>query len=290
MSMEHKATIAVIGGSGLYEMDGLTDVDTVDVDTPFGKPSDLITVGELEGVKVAFLPRHGKGHRFGPSQIPVRANIYALKTLGVERIISVSAVGSLKEELAPLNLGIPNQLIDRTRLLNGTFFDTDIVVHVAMAEPFCSDASNVVYQSAQALDINVHYGGTMVVMEGPAFSTKAESLMYRSWGADIIGMTALPEAKLAREAEICYATMAWVTDYDCWHQSAESVTVDMVIANLVKNVETSKAMLQQVLPALSKKRNCSCEFALRDAIITQKDQIPEDLKQNLAPITGKYLS
>ena len=289
MSTTQQATIAVIGGSGLYEMDGMIGVESVDVDTPFGKPSDSIMVGELDGVRVAFLPRHGRGHRFNPSQIPVRANIYALKTLGVGRIISVSAVGSLKEEFAPLDLVIPNQLIDRTRLRENTFFETDVVVHVAMAEPFCADTSHAVHQAAQALDINVHSGGTMVVMEGPAFSTKAESFMYRTWGADIIGMTALPEAKLAREAEICYATMAWITDYDCWHQSAESVTVDMVIANLRKNVETSKALLKQVIPVISGDRTCSCESALRDSIITPKDQIPEDLKRKLAPVTGRYL-
>ncbi|MDE0719921.1 MAG: S-methyl-5'-thioadenosine phosphorylase [Dehalococcoidia bacterium] len=290
MSTTKTATIAVIGGSGLYEMDGMTGVESVDVDTPFGKPSDSITVGELEGVKVAFLPRHGKGHKFNPTHIPARANIYALKTLGVERIISVSAVGSLKEEFAPLDLVIPSQLIDRTRLRESTFFETDVVVHVAMADPFCADTSRAVHHAAQSLDINVHPGGTMVVMEGPAFSTRAESFMYRSWGADIIGMTALPEAKLAREAEICYATMAWITDYDCWHQSAESVTVDMVIANLMKNVATSKALLKQVIPTLGGKRTCPCESALRDAIITQKDQIPEDLKQKLAPVTGRYLN
>jgi 5'-methylthioadenosine phosphorylase len=247
-------------------------------------------VGELDGVKVAFLPRHGKGHRFNPSHIPARANIYALKSIGVERIISVSAVGSLKEEFAPLDLVIPGQLIDRTRLRESTFFDTDVVVHVAMADPFCAHTSHLVHHAAQALGINVHPGGTMVVMEGPAFSTRAESFMYRSWGADIIGMTALPEAKLAREAEICYATMAWITDYDCWHQTSESVTVEMVIANLMKNVSTSKALLRQVIPTLGGERNCPCESALRDAIITQKEQIPEELKRKLAPVTGRYLS
>ncbi|HIN25286.1 MAG TPA: S-methyl-5'-thioadenosine phosphorylase [Dehalococcoidia bacterium] len=290
MSTKQQATIAVIGGSGLYEMDGMTGAVSMDVDTPFGKPSDSIVVGELDGVNVAFLPRHGKGHRFNPSHIPARANIYALKSLGVERIISVSAVGSLKEEFAPLDLVIPSQLIDRTRLRESTFFDTDLVVHVAMADPFCAHTSHLVNHAAQALDINVHSGGTMVVMEGPAFSTRAESFMYRSWGADIIGMTALPEAKLAREAEICYATMAWITDYDCWHQTSESVTVEMVIANLMKNVATSKALLRQVIPTLGGARDCPCESALRDAIITQKEQIPEELKQKLAPVTGRYLS
>ena len=290
MSTKQKATIGVIGGSGLYEMDGMTNVESVDVDTPFGKPSDSIVLGDLDEVSVAFLPRHGRGHRFNPSHIPARANIYALKSLGVERIISVSAVGSLKEEFAPLDLVIPSQLIDRTRLRESTFFEIDVVVHVAMADPFCAPTSQVIHQAAQHFDITVHPGGTMVVMEGPAFSTRAESFMYRSWGADIIGMTALPEAKLAREAEICYATMAWITDYDCWHQASESVTVEMVIANLQKNVATSKALLRQVIPALGGDRNCPCESALRDAIITRKEEIPEDLKRKLAPVTGRYLN
>ena len=271
-------------------MEGITGAEPVDVDTPFGKPSDSIIVGDLDGVTVAFLPRHGRGHRFNPSHIPTRANIYALKSLGVERIISVSAVGSLKEEFAPLDLVIPSQLIDRTRLRENTFFDTDVVVHVAMADPFCHHTSQVIHTAARHLEINVHSGATMVVMEGPAFSTRAESFMYRSWGADIIGMTALPEAKLAREAEICYATMAWITDYDCWHQGAEPVTVEMVIANLQKNVATSKALLNEVIPSLGGKRDCPCESALRDAIITPKEQISDDLKQKLAPVTGRYLS
>ncbi len=290
MGNKQTAMIAVIGGSGLYEMEGMTNVEPVDLDTPFGKPSDSIMVGDLDGVQVAFLPRHGKGHRYNPSHIPSRANIYALKSIGVERIISVSAVGSLKEEFGPLDLVIPSQLIDRTRLRESTFFETDVVVHVAMADPFCAHTSQVVHRAAQTLDINVHSGGTMVVMEGPAFSTRAESFMYRSWGADIIGMTALPEAKLAREAEICYATMAWITDYDCWHETSESVTVDMVIANLLKNVETSKALLKKVIPVLSGERTCPCESALRDAIITPKEHISDELKRKLAPVTGRYLS
>ena len=220
----NKAVIAVIGGSGLYEMDGLSNVEFVEIDTPFGKPSDAIALGSLDEIPLAFLPRHGRGHRFNPTHIPVRANIYALKSLGVQRVISVSAVGSLKEEFAPLDLVVPNQLIDRTRQRESTFFDEGMVVHIGLADPYCAETSQVIQHSAQELGLNVHPGGTMVVMEGPAFSTRAESFMYRSWGADIIGMTALPEAKLAREAEICYATMAWVTDYDCWHQGAETVT------------------------------------------------------------------
>ena len=270
-------------------MEGLIGAEPVNVDTPYGNPSDSIMVGKLDGVSVAFLPRHGKGHRFNPTQIPARANIYALKSIGVERIISVSAVGSLKEEFAPLDLVIPNQLIDRTRLRENTFFDKDLVVHIGIADPFCSDTSKLIRKSADKLNIKVHQDGTMVVMEGPAFSTRAESFMYRSWGADIIGMTALPEAKLAREAEICYATMAWITDYDCWHETSESVTVDMVIANLLKNVETSKALLKKVIPALSGERTCPCESALRDAIITPKEHISDELKRKLAPVIGRYL-
>ena len=284
------ATIAIIGGSGLYEMEGLTDVESVDIDTPFGRPSDAITLGTLEGARVAFLPRHGKGHRFNPSHIPVQANIYALKTLGVERIISVSAVGSLKEEFEPQHLVVPNQLIDRTRNRSNTFFENDMVVHIAFADPFCAHTSHIVVHAAQDLGVNVHPGGTMVVMEGPAFSTRAESFMYRSWGADLIGMTALPEAKLAREAEICYATMAWVTDYDCWRQGGETVTVEMIIGNLLKNVAASKDLLRNLIPRLNGPRECPCATALKDAIITPQDRVSAELKRKLAPITGRYLT
>ncbi len=288
MTTAARATIGVIGGSGLYEIDGLSDVEYLNIDTPYGRPSDAVVLGTLEGVRVAFLPRHGRGHRFNPSHIPVRANIYALKTLGVERVISVSAVGSLKEEFAPLDLVIPNQLIDRTRLRDNTFFDEDVVVHIGLAEPFCAPTSRAVQQTARTMGVTVHPGGTLVVMEGPAFSTRAESFMYRSWGADIIGMTALPEAKLAREAEMCYATMAWVTDYDCWRQGAETVTVEMVVENLRKNVATSKELLHRVVPALTGPRDCSCQSSLRDAIITRPEEVPEALKRKLAPITGRY--
>jgi 5'-methylthioadenosine phosphorylase len=284
------ATIAIIGGSGLYEMEGLTDVESVDIDTPFGRPSDGITLGTLEGARVAFLPRHGQDHRFNPSHIPVQANIYALKTLGVERIISVSAVGSLKEEFEPQHLVVPNQLIDRTRNRSNTFFENDMVVHIAFADPFCAHTSHMVVHAAQDLGVNVHPGGTMVVMEGPAFSTRAESFMYRSWGADLIGMTALPEAKLAREAEICYATMAWVTDYDCWRQGGETVTVEMIIGNLLKNVAASKDLLRNLIPRLNGPRECPCATALKDAIITPQDRVPAEIKLKLAPITGRYLT
>ncbi|MEE3004892.1 MAG: S-methyl-5'-thioadenosine phosphorylase [Chloroflexota bacterium] len=284
------ATIAIIGGSGLYEMEGLTDMESVHIDTPFGRPSEAITLGTLEGARVAFLPRHGQGHRFNPSHIPVQANIYALKTLGVERIISVSAVGSLKEEFEPQHLVVPNQLIDRTRNRSNTFFENDMVVHIAFADPFCAHTSHMVVHAAQDLGVNVHPGGTMVVMEGPAFSTRAESFMYRSWGADLIGMTALPEAKLAREAEICYATMAWVTDYDCWRQGGETVTVEMIIGNLLKNVAASKDLLRNLIPRLNGPRECPCATALKDAIITPQDRVPAELKRKLAPITGRYLT
>ena len=288
MLSDAQAEIAVIGGSGLYDIDGLANVERVDVDTPFGNPSDSIVLGDLAGVRVAFLPRHGRGHRFSPTHIPVRANIYALKTLGVQRVISVSAVGSLKEEFAPLDLVIPSQLIDRTRLRESTFFDEHIVVHVGIADPFCSTASQAIHRAAQAMDVNVHPGGTMVVMEGPAFSTRAESFMYRSWGADIIGMTALPEAKLAREAEMCYATMAWITDYDVWRANTEEVNVEAVVQNLLKNVKTSKELLTRLVPALSGPRECSCGSSLKDAIITAKENIPADLRETLSPIIGKY--
>lgn len=285
-----QAEIAVIGGSGLYEIDGLENVQRVDIDTPFGNPSDSVVLGELSGVRVAFLPRHGRGHRFNPTHIPVRANIYALKTLGVERIISVSAVGSLKEEFAPLDLVIPSQLIDRTSLRDSTFFDEHIVVHVGIADPFCAPASQAIHRVAQAMDVNVHPGGTMVVMEGPAFSTRAESFMYRSWGADIIGMTGLPEAKLAREAEMCYATLAWITDYDVWRANTEEVSVEAVVQNLLKNVATSKEMLTRLMPAISGNRGCTCGSSLKDAIITAPERIPADLKNKLSPIIGKYVN
>jgi len=285
-----EANIAIIGGSGLYEMDGLENVNFVEIDTPFGKPSDAIVLGTLEGASVAFLPRHGRGHRINPSHIPVRANIYALKTLGVERIISVSAVGSLKEEFAPLDLVVPNQLIDRTRQRANSFFDEGMVVHIGFAEPFCSGVSNAIHRSAQEMGLTTHPGGTMVVMEGPAFSTRAESFMYRAWGADIIGMTALPEAKLAREAEMCYSTMAWITDYDCWHESTAAVTVEMVVQNLLQNVANSKEMIRRVIAKLDQERNCACADALKDAIITSPLGIPAEIKHKLAPIVGRYMS
>ena len=271
-------------------MEGLADAQFIDMDTPFGKPSDAIVTGVLEGVPVAFLPRHGRGHRFHPTHIPVRANIYALKSLGVQRLISISAVGSLKEEFAPLDLVIPDQLIDRTRQREATFYDQGMVVHIGFADPFCAPSNRLLYDGARELGLNAHPGGVMVVMEGPAFSTRAESAMYRSWGAEIIGMTALPEAKLAREAEMCYATMAWVTDYDCWRQGGEPVTVDMVVQNLFKNVAASKDLLRVVVPRLADPGDCPCGSALKDAIITPKEGVPEDVKHKLAPLVGRYLA
>jgi 5'-methylthioadenosine phosphorylase len=284
-----QAEIAVIGGSGLYEIDGLDNIERVDVDTPFGSPSDTIVLGDLSGVRVAFLPRHGRGHHFNPTHIPVRANIYALKTLGVERIISVSAVGSLKEELRPLDLVVPDQLIDRTRQRVSTFFDDGIVGHVAFADPFCPSLSSLLHESAQESDAVAHWGSTCVVMEGPAFSTRAECAVYRSWGADLIGMTALPEAKLAREAEICYATLACVTDYDCWREATEEVSVELVVANLMKNVSTSKDVLRTLIPRIPDERSCPCSSALKDAIITARGRIPQELKEKMQPIIGKYV-
>ena len=286
----HPPRIGIVGGSGLYAMEGLTNAQPVDVETPFGKPSDSIIVGELWGTPVAFLPRHGRGHRISPTDLPVRANIYALKTLGVERLISVSAVGSLREELRPLDMVVPDQLIDRTYRRVSTFFENGIVGHIAFAHPFCSRLSGLLYDATVAAGVTTHMGGTCIVMEGPAFSTVAESNMYRSWGADIIGMTALPEAKLAREAEMCYATLACVTDYDVWHSTEEQVTVELVVANLLKNVAASQEALRLLLPTIPTERPCDCGSALRDALITSRDVIPGETREKLQPILGKYIS
>jgi len=284
-----EAKIGVIGGSGLYQIEGLSSIEEVRISTPFGEPSDAITIGSLEGMRVAFLPRHGKGHRISPTELPARANIYALKSLGVEWIISVSAVGSLKEEIHPLDLVIPDQLIDRTKNRVNTFFGGGLVAHVGFAEPFCPVLSHILCQTAKEAGAKVHNRGTYMVMEGPLFSTKAESFLYRSWGASVIGMTALPEAKLAREAEICYATLAYVTDYDCWHESHDSVTIEMVIANLLRSVEMAKKILKMVATQIPEKRECQCATALKDAIITSPERIPAHLKKKLALLIGKYV-
>jgi 5'-methylthioadenosine phosphorylase len=282
--------IGVIGGSGLYEIEGLTEIEEVEVTTPFGDPSDAITIGTLEGVRVAFLPRHGKGHRVMPTELNSRANIYALKSLGVERIISVSACGSMKEEIRPLDIVIPDQIFDQTKLRRPyTFFGEGIVVHIAFDEPFCPELSELLYEAAREAGARVHKGGTFITIEGPRFSTKGESHIYRQWGVDIIGMTAVPEAQLAREAEICYATMAHVTDYDVWHEAEEPVTVEMVIRNLLKNIEKAKEILKVLVPRIPKERKCACATALKDAIITQRERIPEELKEKLKLLIGKYL-
>ena len=284
-----EALIGIIGGSGLYNLEGLSDSQELDVDTPFGKTSDRIMVGTLEGRQIAFLSRHGRGHRINPTQLPVRANIYALKSLGVEWLISISAVGSLKEEMAPMDLVVPDQLIDRTRLRGNTFFEDGIAAHVGFADPFCSALNSTLYECALEVGATTHLGGTLVVMEGPAFSTRAECAVYRSWGADIIGMTALPEAKLAREAEMCYATLACVTDYDCWREETEVVTVEMVVANLMKNISVSKQVLKTIVNRISPGRTCPCASALKDTIITAPDRIPQELKERLGPLVEKYL-
>ena len=284
-----EATLGFIGGSGLYDIEGLTDRREVEVSTPFGVPSDSIVTGSLDGVRVAFLPRHGRGHRITPTEIPVRANIYALKSLGVERILSVSAVGSLREELRPLDLVIPDQIIDRTKERVSTFFGDGLVAHVGFADPFCPNLRRNSLDAADGLT-TTHDGGTYVVIEGPQFSTRAESALYRSWGADVIGMTALPEAKLAREAEICYATLAFVTDYDVWREAEEDVSVEMVIANLMKNVETARTIIRSVTARVSPERECGCGKALETAIITGLDLIPRETRERLSLLVDKYLS
>src|SRR5579884_429280 len=275
-----EAKIAVIGGSGLYQMEGMTDIEEVAIETPFGNPSDVITVGKVEDVSIAFLPRHGRGHRISPTEIPVRANIWALKSLGVEWVISVSAVGSLREDIAPRDLVIPDQLFDRTRSRVNSFFEHGIVVHCTFAEPFCPTLSRLLLESARELgDVRVHAGGTYVCMEGPLFSTKAESNVYRKLGMDVIGMTALPEAKLAREAEMCYATIACATDYDVWHETAGAVTVEMVIGNLMKNVANAQRIIRAVarrIPADRAQNTCECPSALASAIITDRGRIPAE--------------
>jgi 5'-methylthioadenosine phosphorylase len=284
-----QAKIGVIGGSGLYDIKGLTDIEEVKIDTPFGKPSDTITIGKLEGVGIAFLPRHGRGHRIMPTEVPTRANIYALKSLGVERIISVNAVGSLRKEIKPGDLVIPDQLIDRTRLRASSFFGGGIVAHIPFAEPFCPILSQTLYQEARKAGAKIHKGGTYLVMEGPAFSTKAESRLYRSWGADIIGMTALPEAKLAREAEICYAIIAGVTDYDSWQAGSEPLDIRVILDTLRKNTEIIKEIIKLAVAKLPAERNCGCTTALKTAIVTAPELIPAEQKEKLGLLIGKYL-
>jgi len=285
-----QAKIGIIGGTGLYDIEGMTDIEEVGIDTPFGKPSDSIVVGRLEGVGIAFLPRHGKGHRISPTEIPARANIYALKSLGVENIIAINSSGSFKEEIKPGDLVIPDQLIDRTRGRINTFFGDGIVVHIPFAEPFCPVLSQVVYQSALETGATVHQGGTFIAMEGPAFSTRAESRLYRSWGADIIGMTALPEAKLAREAEICYAIIGCVTDYDSWWHSAEPITIDVILSTMFQNIDTAKKIIKLAVSRIPEERNCGCATALEMAIVTDPALIPAEQKKKLDLLIGKYIN
>ena len=284
-----QAKIGVIGGSGLYNIDELTDVEEVNPYTPFGLPGHSITIGKLEGVKVAFLPRHGKGHRISPTEIPVRANIYALKSLGVEHIISINAVGSFKQELKPGDLIIPDQLIDRTQSRVNTFFGEGIVVHIPFAEPFCPVLSQTLFDAAREVGASVHQGGTYVAMEGPAFSTRAESRLYRSWGADIIGMTALPEAKLAREAEICYAIIAGVTDYDSWQEDSPPLVVKELLRILHRNVDTMKEIIKLAVTRLPRERDCGCATALKTAIITPLKLVSDEQKEKLNLLIGKYI-
>jgi len=281
--------LGVIGGSGLYQIEGLEDIEEINVSTPYGEASDAITVGTLEGARVAFLPRHGRGHRINPSEIPMRANIYALKSLGVERVIAVNSCGSFKKEIAPGHLLIPDQIIDRTKERLGTFFDGGIVAHVPFAEPFCLDLSDVLYKAAQDVGATVHKGGTFVVMEGPQFSTKAESFLHKSWGASVIGMTVIPEAKLAREAEICYASIACVTDYDCWHDTHEAVTIEMVLKTMGRNINTAKQIIKIVTSRISTDRECTCASALKNSIVTNPKVIPDQKKSDLELLIGKYI-
>ena len=283
--------IGIIGGSGLYQMPELTDVEEVIVDTPFGSPSDAFIVGTLEGERVAFLPRHGRGHRFTPTELPFRANIYAMKSLGVERILSASAVGSLQEKYAPLDMVIPDQFFDRTRgrVKESTFFGEGIVAHVSFAHPVCSDLGDMLQEACSAADVKVHRGGTYLCMEGPAFSSVAESNVYRSWGMDIIGMTNIQEAKLAREAEMCYATLALVTDYDCWHPGHDAVSVETVVEYLNKNVRNAQTIMRESIKRLkTANRECKCGSALKNAIFTPREIWPEATTKKLDAIIKKY--
>ncbi|MET0650454.1 MAG: S-methyl-5'-thioadenosine phosphorylase [Pyrinomonadaceae bacterium] len=285
------AKIGIIGGSGLYQMPELKDVEEVSVETPFGPPSDAFIVGTLEGERVAFLPRHGRGHKHLPTELPFRANIYAMKLLGVERILSASAVGSLQEQYAPLDMVIPDQFFDRTRARahESTFFGEGIVGHVTFAHPVCNDLGDVLEESCRVAEVNVHRGGTYLCMEGPAFSTKAESKVYRSWGMDIIGMTNLQEAKLAREAEICYATLALVTDYDCWHEAHDAVSVETVVEYLNKNVRNAQVIMREAVRRLADApRACGCGSAIKNAIFTPPELWPEATTKKLDAIIKKY--
>lgn len=283
-----QAEIGIIGGSGLYSMPGFSEQRELALETPFGSPSDAYVLGTLEGRKVAFLSRHGRGHRFMPTEINYRANIHGMKQLGVERVISLSAVGSLKEEHKPLDFVIPDQFIDRTRHRVDTFFGDGLVVHVGLADPICDETAKVAASACKRAGVAGKSGGTYLNMEGPQFSTKAESNLYRSWGLDVIGMTNLTEARLAREAELCYATVAMVTDYDCWHPEHDHVTVDQIVAVLLKNAEHACAVVREAVAAMPKTRSCKCGSALKNAIITQKSAVPAKTLERLRLLVGKY--
>jgi 5'-methylthioadenosine phosphorylase len=284
-----EASIGIIGGSGLYEMAELADREEHSIDTPFGEPSAPFVIGTLRGRRVAFLARHGVGHRILPSELNFRANIYGFKLLGVERLLSASAVGSLKHEYKPLDIVVPDQFFDRTKGRISTFFGRGLVAHVAFAHPLCAELSDIAADAAGSVGATVHRGGTYVNMEGPQFSTLAESRLYQSWGMDVIGMTNLQEAKLAREAEICYATLAMVTDYDCWHPDHDSVTVDLIVANLMQNAATAQKTIAAAVERIGSTRSCACKDALAHAIITDRRVIPEQTRRELWPIVGKYL-
>ncbi len=284
-----KIKIGIIGGSGLYDMPGLTERKEVAIETPFGKPSDNLIIGTLSGARVAFLARHGRGHRLMPSELNFRANICAFKLLGVERILSVSAVGSLKEEIEPLDIVLPDQFFDRTLGRASSFFGSGMVAHISFGDPVCPDLLEQVHKASGRAGIKTKKGGSYLCMEGPAFSTKAESRLYRGWGMDIIGMTNLQEAKLAREAEICYVTIALVTDYDCWHETHETVSADMIIGNLQKNVQAAQAIIAQTVRDLIYTRSCRCGEALKYALITDRAAIPDEVKKKLGCIVSKYL-
>ncbi len=284
-------TIGVIGGSGLYEIEGLTDIAEVRLETPFGDPSDAYITGVLEGVKMVFLPRHGRGHRLLPSEVPYQANIYGMKMLGVQRIISVSAVGSMKEEIVPGHIVIPDQFFDRTQGKRAsTFFGNGVVGHLTFADPVCADLSTILYEAAQRAGATVHSGGTYICIEGPNFSTRAESTIYRSWGVDVIGMTNIPEARLAREAEICYGTVALATDYDCWHDSHDDVSVEAIMEIIKQNVATAREIIKQSVRALGSAPHCACGEALKFAIMTDHALIPAQTRLDLELFIGKYLS
>jgi 5'-methylthioadenosine phosphorylase len=284
-----QAKIGVIGGTGLYQIEGMTDIKEIDLDTPFGKPSDSLIIGKLSGVGIAFLPRHGRGHHILPGEVPSCANIYALKSLGVDYILAINSCGSFKEELKPGDLLIPDQVIDRTQRRVSTFFGDGVVAHVSMAKPFCPDLSQVLYDCAQEADASVHFKGTYIAMEGPAFSTRAASRLYKSWGADVIGMTIFPEAKLAREAEICYASICCITDYDSWKEKEEGVTADVILCCMRNNIAMAKKIIKLAVGRVPAKHECECLSALKDAIVTAPTVMTLEQKKKFDLLIGKYI-